>query len=106
MGGSALRGDDTPDWGGVKQVVMSHAEAVADAVMALLLRGCDSDAVRAVEHAVMAFREAAACLRYPMLDEAVIEAERSRAYEDGLAAAGLVPPQVPPQRARHLHSVS
>ena len=109
MASSAVRYEGapgSPPWGDVKQAVMDRAQAVADAVAALLARGAGRDEVRAAEEAVLAFRDAAACMRYPMLDEAVIEAHRRRAAADALAAAGLVPPQSPPQRPRHLHVVS
>lgn len=101
MDGSALHGETGPEpgWGDVRRAVMSAAEACAAAV-AGCARG-DRGAVRAAQQAVAALRDAAGCLRPLAFDEAVIEAERERAAEQALAAAGLVPPP-----RRHLHAVS
>jgi hypothetical protein len=104
MHGSAVRGEDGPEpaWGEIKQRVASAAESVATAVSGLSLRSGDGGAVRAVEQAVAAFRDALGCLRPAVLDEAVVEVERARAADEALAAAGLVPPP----RGRHLRVVS
>jgi hypothetical protein len=47
-------------------------------------------------------RTLSARLRGLVFDEAVVEAERARAADEALAAAGLVPPP----RGRHLRAVS
>lgn len=103
MDGSAVRGEPGPEpgWGDVRRAVMRKAEAVADAVAVLCARPADRGAVRAVEQATAVLRDALGCLRWPVLDEAVVDAERERAAGEALAAAGFVPPAT-----RHLHVVS
>ena len=69
-------------WGEIRTALQRAAEACAAAADALHA---------AAEH-----------LRGPALDEAVIEAQRSRAAEEALAAAGAA---VPPPRGGHLRPV-
>ena len=94
MDGSALRGDagQVPGWAEVRAAVMDAAQACAAAVTALPARGGDRGAVRTAQQAVLALRDLGGCLRPLAFDEAVIEAERARAADEALAAAGLVPP--------------
>lgn len=102
MAASALRGDGdpAPGWGDVRQAVMIAAEVCATAAVALGLRGPHAvHAALMVRQATDVLRDISMQLRPAVLDEAVVEAERSRAAEAALAAHGLVPP-------RHLHSVS
>ena len=106
MAASALRGDGDPGgkpaWGDVRQAVMIAAEVCATAAVSVAMRGPHGvHAALMIRQCADALRDLSAQLRPLAFDEAVIEAERSRAAEAALAAAGLLAP--PP---RHLHSVS
>jgi hypothetical protein len=103
MDGSALSGEDghEPGWGEVRQAMMMAAEICATAAVSLAMRGPHgAHAAMLVRQSADALRDLGAQLRYAVFDEAVADAERSRAADDALAAAGLVPPQ-----ARHLRAV-
>jgi hypothetical protein len=91
-----------PPWGDVRQAVMMYAEVCAAAAACVALRGPHAaHAVAAIRQAAESLRGISAQLRPAAFDEAVVEAERSRAAHDALAAAGLVPPP----RGRHLRAV-
>ena len=93
----------SPGWGDVRQAVMTAAEACACAVTSLGLRGeGGGPAAGTAGQAVAVLRDLAGRLRPLAFDEAVIEAERARAADEALAAAGLVPPP----RGRHLRAIS
>jgi hypothetical protein len=105
MDGSVLHGDPghAPGWAEVRAAVVRAAEACAAAVAGMSVRGGDRGAIRTAQEAVAALRDLGGCLRYAAFDEAVVDAERARAADEALAAAGLVPP---PRRGGHLHAVS
>lgn len=106
MAGSAVRYEGapgSPPWGDVRQALLMWGEVCAAAAVALAMRGPHGvHAALAVREAAGALRDLSAQLRPVAFDEAVVEAERSRAAGEALTAAGLMPPQ----RPRHLHSVS
>jgi hypothetical protein len=71
---------------------MAYAEVCAAAAVVLALRGPHgAHAAQLVSHAAGALRDIAAQLRPLAFDETIIEAERSRAAEEALKAAGLAP---------------
>ena len=81
---------------------MFWAEVCVSAAVALAMRGPHGvHAALAVRQAADALRDAAARLRYPAFNEAVVDAERSGAAEEARAAHGLAP-ALPPR----LHVVS
>jgi hypothetical protein len=79
------------------------AEVCAAAAVSVALRGPHGmHAALVVRQAADGLRDISAQLRPLAFDEAVIDAERARAADEALAAAGLLPPPPP----RHLRVVS
>jgi|HubBroStandDraft_6_1064221.scaffolds.fasta_scaffold00062_2 hypothetical protein len=104
MDGSALRGDTGPEpgWGDVRRAVMMAAEICATAAVSLAVRGPHAvHAAMMVRQSADALRDMGGCLRPLAFDEAVIDAERARAADEALGAAGLLPPP-----RRHLRVVT
>jgi hypothetical protein len=90
-----------PAWGDARRLVMMYAEVCASAAVMVALHGPHAaHAVMALRQATDALRDIGAQWRYPALDEAVVEVERSRAAREALAAAGVVPPGT-----RHLRAL-
>lgn len=96
-------GPASPGWGDARQAVIRAAEVCACAAVSLALRGPHgAHAAMMIRQAAEGLRDVSAQLRYLAFDEAVIEAERTRAAGEALAAAGLVPAP----RGRHLHVIA
>ena len=93
-----------PGWGDARRAVMTAAEICAAAAVTLSLRGPHgTHAAMMIRQATEVLRDLSAQLRFPVFSEAVVEAERSRAAEEALRAAGV---PVPAPRGAHLHVVS
>jgi hypothetical protein len=107
--GSAARDEachETPGWADFRQKMMVMAEICAGAAVTLALRGPHNMHAALMVHqmadSLRGISLQAAQLRGREFDDAVIEAERSRAVAEALAGAGLVPPP----RGRHLRAVT
>ena len=91
-----------PSWSDVRQRVLGYAEMCAAAAVTLALRPHGTHAAAMARQLTEAVRDLGAQLRFPVFSETVIEAERSRAAEEALRAAGV---SVPAPRGSHLHLV-
>ena len=103
MADLAWRPGASPGWADIRLAVTWAAQACADAVTALCVRGDpDGAAAQLAEHALAVLAGTGEQLRGLEFGEALVEAEAERRAEEMLAAAGMAPPRP----RRHLHAVS